>query len=206
MASEDFKNMHVKNTVFQYINLAAPRAFDMAENTSKTVEPTHPQGKWSISWILSAEEADQFQAECKDHFEARRKENPKISEFGAIHGFKERDDGTVMVTASRKSMSQSGKQNKPVNVIDEFGKPITDLDAVWGGSKGTATFSIYPAPNPSSGKWGISIGIGKVQILERSEGGGDDGGVFDIQPAPATDVFGLPATDAPQAIEDEIPF
>ena len=205
MATNEFKKMSIKNTVFQYVNLDKPRVWSQTENKSMVVDPSHPKGKWSITWLLSAEEAAEFAKECKKHFAECKNANSKISEFGAVHGLKKRDDGTFAVTASKSCMSSKGTLNKPVKLIDTYGEEIKDRD-VYGGSKGTAAFSAFPANNPSTGKWGISLGLNVVQITERAEGSGFDPDVFDIAEKPKNDddPFGLP--DVKPDLDDEIPF
>ena len=221
MANPDFKNMHFKDIEFAYVNLAAPRVFDAAEGKSKTVEPSHPQGKYSLTWTLSADDGRKLADDCFAHFNERQKETSKIStDFGAVHGMKILDNGLYQVTASRKSMNSYGKLSLEIPVIDKDGNNVEDRGFM-GGSRGTVLFSAFPAPNPSSGKWGISLGLLKVQLLERGAGSHDDN-VFDIKPkSEMDDVFGLkpipkratptaptpaPATPIEQVFDDDIPF
>ena len=206
MANKDFVNDKFKGA-FKWIHLSKPFAFNSMEGKSVPVEPNTAGAKYSISWTLSAEEGAAFEAKCKEHFEARKAEDKKIkSDFGAVHGLKKNEDSTWSVTASRKAMNAKGEMTG-VPVINQYQDPMADLD-LWDGSIGTALFSMYPAPNPSSGKWGISLNLLKVQITE-AQRGGDDSDFEKIERPQPKDPFGLPAAEAAKTEEteyDEIPF
>ena len=209
MANPDFKNMHFKDIEFAYVHLDQPTVFDMSENSSKKVDPSHPGAKYSLTFTLSAHDGEKFASDCLQHFNERKAESKKIStEFGAVHGMKIRDDGLYQVTVSRKCVNAGGQQSAEIPVIDANGDAVADRGFM-GGSRGTVLFSVYPAPNPSSGKWGVSLGLLKVQLLKRGAGGGDDADIFDV--APRDEVFGLPPIAAPASaaaaiIDDDIPF
>jgi len=213
MANPDFKNMHFKDIEFAYVHLDQPTVFDMSENASKKVDPSHPGAKYSLTFTLSAEDGEKFASDCLQHFNERKAESKKISTaFGAVHGMKIRDDGLYQVTASRKCVNAGGQQSAEIPVIDANGDAVANRGFM-GGSRGTVLFSVYPAPNPSSGKWGVSLGLLKVQLLKRGAGGGDDAGIFDV--AERDEVFGLPPVAAPvsastssntNVLDDDIPF
>jgi len=207
MANPDFKEDKYRG-VFQWIHLDKPFAFNSMEGKSVAVEPNTAGAKYSISWLLSAEDGAEFEQKCIEHFNARKAENKQIkTDFGAVHGLKKNDDGTWSVTASRKAMNAKGELSKP-KVIDGYQSDLHDLD-LWDGSRGTAKISLYPAPNPSTKKWGISINLLAVQIMEAVKGGADND--FEKLEAPAEqDPFGLPpaaqASAAGSDLNDEIPF
>ena len=191
---------------FKWIRLAKPFAFNSMEGKSVPVDPKTQGAKYSISWTLSAEEGYQFLEKCIKHFDARKAEDKKIkTDFGEVHGLKPNDDGTFSVTASRKSMNAKGEM-AGVPVINEYQDPLADLD-LWDGSIGTAVFSLYPALNPSSKMWGISLNLLKVQITEAVRGG-DDSDFEKVERPQPKDPFGLPPAEAAKTEEifDEIPF
>lgn len=191
---------------FKWIHLSKPFAFSSMEGKSVPVDPSTAGAKYSISWTLSAEEGHEFLKKCNEHFKARKAEDKKIkTDFGKVHGMKLNDDSTWSVTASRKAMNAKGEMTG-VPVMNEYQDPLADLD-LWDGSIGTAVFSMYPAPNPSSGKWGISLNLLKVQITE-AQRGGDDADFVKVERPQPKDPFGLPAAEAAKTEEifDEIPF
>lgn len=203
--NKDFAT-EVYRGAFKWIHLAKPFAFNSMEGKSVPVEPNTAGAKYSISWTLTAEEGAAFEAKCKEHFEARKAEDKKIkTDFGAVHGLKKNEDSTWSVTASRKAMNAKGEM-AGVPVINHYQDPMADLD-LWDGSVGTVKFSIYPAPNPSSGKWGISLNLLKVQITEAVRGG-DDADFEKVERPQSKDPFGLPPAEAAKTEEifDEIPF
>ena len=191
---------------FKWIHLSKPFAFNSMEGKSVPVEPNTAGAKYSISWTLTAEEGAAFEAKCKEHFEARKAEDKKIkTDFGAVHGLKKNEDSTWSVTASRKSVNAKGDMVS-VQVINEYQDPLADLE-LRDGSVGTAVFSLYPAPNPSSKKWGISLNLLKVQITE-AQRGGDDADFVKVERPQPKDPFNLPPAEIEDAQEifDEIPF
>ena len=217
MPNPDFKQDKYRG-VFQWIHLDKPFAFNSMEGKSVAVEPNTAGAKYSISWLLSAEDGAEFEQKCIEHFNARKAENKLIkTDFGAVHGLKKNDDGTWIVTATRKAMNGLGEIVKVTGhkispttlpVIDGYQSELHDLD-LWNGSRGTAIFSLFPAPNPSTKKWGISINLLAVQIMEAVKGGADSD--FEKLDAPAEqDPFGLPpaaqASAAGSDLNDEIPF
>jgi len=217
MANPDFKEDKYRG-VFQWIHLDKPFVFNSMEGKSVPVEPNTLGAKYTISWLLSAEEGAEFEQKCIEHFNARKPEDKKIkTDFGAVHGLKKNDDGTWIVTASRKSMNKNGEIVKVTGVdispttlpvFDGYKRPLDDLN-LWNGSRGTAKFSLYPASNPSTKKWGISINLLAVQIMEAVRGAEDDD--FEMLEAPAEqDPFGLPPAAQTSAagsdLNDEIPF
>ena len=221
MANPEFKNLNYKNIEFDYVHLSAPRVWDNTNRKFITVEPDHPHGKYTLTWTISNDDGKKFVDTCFAHFNARKPENSKITtDFGAVHGLKILDNGLYQVTASRNTLNQFGKRNPLVEIIDEYGLDVENRQ-IMGGSRGTVAFSAYPSSNPSSGKWGISLGLLKVQLLERGAGSHDDG-VFDIKPkSEMDDVFGLkpvpkrakptvptpaPATPIEDVFDDDIPF
>jgi hypothetical protein len=75
--------------------------------------------------------------------------------------------------------------------------PLEDRE-FWSGSKGNISLAIYPASNPSSKKWGISILINKIQVIEAVKGGDDDDFTTAATPRPSPQ----PASTAPAKSND----
>ena len=74
MANPDFKEDKYRG-VFQWIHLDKPFAFNSMEGKSVPVEPNTLGAKYSISWLLSAEEGAEFEQKCIEHFNARKPED-----------------------------------------------------------------------------------------------------------------------------------
>ena len=219
MAVKAFKTRNFSDVTFQYPHVNECRAFDHTENRSIVVAPNYPAAKWEISFLLSKEQAKEFEAECVEHFNQVKAVDPKIStEFGAVHGLKE-NDGVYTVTAHRKGAKKNGELNEPPTIVDAWKMPLEDRE-FWSGSKGNISLAIYPASNPSSKKWGVSILINKIQIIEAVKGGEEDDFTTAATPRPSPSP--QPASTAPASpdqgltnfvddllkndLEDSIPF
>lgn len=216
MAKEDFKQMSYVGE-FKYLDLQKPKMHNGDEFIK--CERTSGMGEYSITWELSAEDADAFIETCKEHYEDCAKRNKKIKmPMGQIHKLKELDNGLVRITAKLGAKDKDGNPRWP-KVIDKTGQDIPEESLeLYQGTKGAIMFGISVTRNPGKNNHGITAFINKVQIREPVHTRDDADGVFVYEKSPATiketeNLFRLPPTNNKEAkkvsdelFDDEIPF
>ena len=216
MAKEDFKQMSYVGA-FKYLDLQKPKMHNGDEFIK--CERTSGMGEYSITWELSAEDADAFIETCKKHYEDCAKRNKKIKmPMGQVHKLKELDNGLVQVTAKLGAKDKDGNPRWP-KVIDKAAQDIPEeLLELYSGTKGAIMFGISVTRNPGKNNHGITAFINKVQITEPVYTRDDDDGVFVYEkPSVATEEtenpFGFPTAEnktlekaSNKDLDDEIPF
>jgi len=229
----EFKDVLIRNVIFQWPRLDSGYVFNSTENKSEKVTTSTPGAEWSISFIVSHEEGQDLWKQAIAHFNECKKINSKLGKFGTIHAMKKLDDGTVQFTTRKSCITKKGTQSQPVKVIDAAKQPLADL-SIWSGSTGNLKVSMLPTFNPKQEQWGIKLLLSAVQVIEAKyadqsddfdavDNGGDEVDPFGIpedkqpdkQPAPTTPSFDLEIEGQEQAaksdavnpdMDDEIPF
>ena len=150
----EFKDVLIRNVIFQWPRLDSGYVFNSTENKSEKVTTSTPGAEWSISFIVSHEEAQDLWKQAIAHFNECKKNNSKLGKFGTIHGMKKQDDGTVQFTAKKKCITSKGTPSQAVKVIDGAKQPLADL-SIWSGSTGNLKFPCCP-PSTQSKNNGVS--------------------------------------------------
>ena len=161
----EFKDVLIRNVIFQWPRLDSGYVFNSTENKSEKVTTSTPGAEWSISFIVSHEEAQDLWKQAIAHFNECKKLNSKLGKFGTIHGMKKLDDGTVRFTARKKCITTKGTPSQPVKVIDGAKQPLADL-SIWSGSTGNLKVSMLPTNNPKQEQWGIKLLLSAVQVID----------------------------------------
>ena len=202
----EFKDVLIRNVIFQWPRLDSGYVFNSTENKSEKVTTSTPGAEWSISFIVSHEEAQDLWKQAIAHFNECKKNNSKLGKFGTIHAMKKQDDGTVLFTARKKCITSKGTPSQPVKVIDGAKQPLADL-SIWSGSTGNLKVSMLPTHNPKQEQWGIKLLLSAVQVIdakyadESDDFDSVDTGVEEVDP------FGIPVekkTDQQPDLELEI--
>jgi len=202
MAKADFKPIMIRNVEFKYPRLTETYRYNTAEKRSEPCQPTASNAAYSIAWVMTADAARAFYAECQAHYATCQTNAP----FAKVFGMKKMDDGTVEFKAKRNGTNGGGKVNEKPKVIDGMKQPLTDTN-IWGGSKGNIRVTAYPALDPD-GIGGISLLIDTVQVTHAVYGGSnlDD---FDEVPTTssgggqdaALDDFSISAPTSPKPVD-----
>lgn len=202
----EFKDVLIRNVIFQWPRLDSGYVFNSTENKSEKVTTSTPGAEWSISFIVSHEEAQDLWKQANAHFNECKKINSKLGKFGTIHGMKKQEDSTVLFTAKKKCITSKGTPSQPVKVIDGAKQPLADL-SIWSGSTGNLKVSMLPTHNPKQEQWGIKLLLSAVQVIEAKYADQSDDfdavdtGVEEVDP------FGIPVekkTDQQPDLELEI--
>ncbi len=229
----EFKDVLIRNVIFQYPKLDSGYLWNNAEVKSEKVSVSTPGAAWEISFIVSHEEGQNLWKQAISHFNECKKINSKLGQFGTIHSMKKNEDTTVFFTAKKKCITTKGIPAQAVKVIDAAKQPLADL-SIWSGSTGNIKFSMLPTFNPKKEQWGIKLLLSAVQVIEAKYAdqsddfdavntGVDEVDPFGIpmdeksdkQPAPTTPSFDLEIEGQEQAakydavnpdMDDEIPF
>ena len=202
----EFKDVLIRNVIFQWPRLDSGYVFNSTENKSEKVTTSTPGAEWSISFIVSHEEAQDLWKQAIAHFNDCKKTNNKLGKFGTIHSMKKLEDGTVQFTAKKKCITTKGTQAQAVKVIDAAKQPVSDL-SFRNDSTGNIKFSMVPTFNPNAEQWGIKLLLSAVQVLEAQYA--DDSDDFDAVDTGVEEVddFGIPVekkTDQQADLELEI--
>lgn len=220
----EFKDVLIRNVIFQWPRLDSGYVFNSTENKSEKVTTSTPGAEWSISFIVSHEEAQDLWKQAIAHFNDCKKTNSKLGKFGTIHTMKKQDDGTVLFTAKKKCITSKGTPSQAVKVIDGLKQPLADL-SIWSGSTGNLKVSMLPTFNPKQEQWGIKLLLSAVQVIDAKYADGaddfdavdtgveevDDFGIAVDKKADQQADFDLEIQGQEQAsqsndLEDEIPF
>ena len=159
----DFKDMIVKDVVFQHPKLNSPYIFDPVERKSFQCSEDTPKAFWSCGFKLPKKEATELWNAAKDHYNECKSRNAKLGKFKTIHSYKEHEDDTISFSAKKNCKTAKGKPNNPIRVVDGDKKPLEDL-GFWTGSTGSIKFSMLPTLNPSKNEWGITFLLEAVQV------------------------------------------
>lgn len=220
----EFKDVLIRNVIFQWPRLDSGYVFNSTENKSEKVTTSTPGAEWSISFIVSHEEAQDLWKQAIAHFNECKKMNSKLGKFGTIHAMKKQDDGTVLFTAKKKCITSKGTPSQPVKVIDGAKQPLADL-SIWSGSTGNLKVSMLPTFNPKQEQWGIKLLLSAVQVIDAKYADGaddfdsvntgveevDDFGIAvdkkaDQQPDLELEIEGQEQAAKSNDLDDEIPF
>lgn len=169
----EFKDVLIRNVIFQWPRLDSGYVFNSTENKSEKVTTSTPGAEWSISFIVSHEEAQDLWKQAIAHFNECKKNNRKLGKFGTIHTMKKQDDGTVQFTAKKKCITSKGTPSQAVKVIDGAKQPLADL-SIWSGSTGNLKVSMLPTFNPKQEQWGIKLLLSAVQVIDAKYADGAD--------------------------------
>jgi len=161
----EFKDVLIRNVIFQWPRLDSGYVFNSTENKSEKVTTSTPGAEWSISFIVSHEEAQDIWKQAIAHFNDCKKINSKLGKFGTIHAMKKLDDGTVQFTARKSCITKKGTPSQAVKVIDGSKQPLADL-SIWSGSTGNLKVSMLPTFNPKQEQWGIKLLLSAVQVID----------------------------------------
>ena len=176
MAQSEFKKVMIKDVQLVYPRLDQTYQYDNINGGSKPCVATAGGAKWSVSFVVSSEKAQQLWKEAQAWFAECKSLNPtKLSDkqFKTIFGMKKRDDGTVLFRAQRKGANNEGKENKPPKVMDWNMEELKDK-AIWTGSVGNIRMWAYPNNSPNTGEWGISYWLDTVQVYKPEYGSEED--------------------------------
>jgi hypothetical protein len=213
----DFKDMIIKDVVFQHPKLNSPYIFDPMQRKSFQSTEDTPKSFWSCGFKLNKKEATELWNAAKDHYNECKARDSKLGKFKTIHSYKENEDDTISFSAKKNCKTAKGKPNSPIRVVDGNKKPLEDL-GFWTGSTGSIKFSMHPTLNPSKNEWGISFLLDAVQVVNAEYSSmGDDfdevetkGDTIKPDETPESVIFGeQEATvggNASQDFDDEIPF
>jgi hypothetical protein len=164
MASEVFKKLVFKGVEFQYPKVNQPYKFNTHEQRSEPCAPTATGAAYSVGFTISMEEAKKAAAELKQHYEACRANDKKLPAFAKVFGFKKQENGSVLVTAKKRAVTNAGDVARPPQVVDGALKPLERLD-FWSGSKGSIRILAFPTKSPD-GEGGISLLLDVIQVTE----------------------------------------
>ena len=84
----EFKDVLIRNVIFQWPRLDSGYVFNSTENKSEKVTTSTPGAEWSISFIVSHEEGQDLWKQAIAHFNECKKINSKLGKFGTIHAMK----------------------------------------------------------------------------------------------------------------------
>ena len=211
----DFKDMIIKDVVFQHPKLNSPYIFDPMQRKSFQSTEDTPKSFWSCGFKLNKKEATELWNAAKDHYNECKARDSKLGKFKTIHSYKENEDDTISFSAKKNCKTAKGKPNSPIRVVDGDKKPLEDL-GFWTGSTGSIKFSMHPTLNPSKNEWGISFLLDAVQVVNAEYSSmGDDfdeveskGDTTKPDETPESVIFGEQeaTVSASQDFDDEIPF
>ena len=211
----DFKDMIIKDVVFQHPKLNSPYIFDPMQRKSFQSTEDTPKSFWSCGFKLNKKEATELWNAAKDHYNECKARDSKLGKFKTIHSYKENEDDTISFSAKKNCKTAKGKPNSPIRVVDGNKKPLEDL-GFWTGSTGSIKFSMHPTLNPSKNEWGISFLLDAVQVVNAEYSSmGDDfdeveskGDTTKPDETPESVIFGEQeaTVSASQDFDDEIPF
>lgn len=211
----DFKDMIVKDVVFQHPKLNSPYIFDPVERKSFQCSEDTPKAFWSCGFKLPKKEATELWNAAKDHYNECKSRNSKLGKFKTIHSYKENEDDTISFSAKKNCKTAKGKPNNPIRVVDGDKKPLEDL-GFWTGSTGSIKFSMLPTLNPSKNEWGITFLLEAVQVANAEYSSMSDdfdkveskGDTTKPDETPESVIFGEQeaTVSASQDFDDEIPF
>lgn len=211
MAFSNFKDKYVLDVEFEYPRVNQFYAFNSATQKSEPCDATRPSAEKSVGFRMQKQQAVDLWKEAKSHFDNCKANGADIGEFQTVHSYKENEDGTISFRAKRKAMTNAGRLNREVQLVDGQNKPLPEHDWAFGtGSKGSVKLSMFPTHNPSKKEWGISFGLEAIQVKEIAvaNGGPVD---FPVEENSAFgEVKGFAKGDAQSTlsdiINDEIPF
>lgn len=191
------RTMITGNTAFN--NLEFPSVYNAAAGRSEQCSTETPGAGWSLVVTLSADEDERLHGLMTKHFKSVAQRDSRLGEYSGIHSRRVTDDGSIQVTIRKKCKTAKGKSNLEPAIVDTQRKPV-DNRAFRGGSKVNVMCSALPTNSPASGKWGMSLFLEAVQLIEPVY---MDGGVDDFPDlSGSTD----PVTSAYDDFNDEIPF
>ena len=194
----DFKRSMFTGTV-AFNNLEYSSVYNTAAGRSEQCSTETPGAGWSLVVNLTAEEDARLNTEMSKHFSGVAQRDSRLGEYGGIHSRRVQDDGTILVTARKKCKTAKGKANLPPAIVDTQRKPVENR-GFRGGSQVNVMVSALPTNSPASGKWGMSLFLEAVQLVEPVY---MDGGVDDFPDlSGSTD----PVASAYDDFNDEIPF
>lgn len=194
----DFLRMMITGTV-AYNNLEYPSVYNSAAGRSEQCSTETPGAGWSLVINMSADEDDRTDGTLSKHFKSVAQRDSRLGEYAGIHSRRVTDDGSIQVTVRKKCKTAKGKANLEPAIVDTQRKPV-DNRAFRGGSKVNVMVSALPTNSPASGKWGMSLFLEAVQLVEPVY---MDGGVDDF---PDLSTSTDPVTSAYDDFNDEIPF
>jgi len=211
----DFKDMIIKDVVFQHPKLNSPYIFDPMQRKSFQSTEDTPKSFWSCGFKLNKKEATELWNAAKDHYNECKARDSKLGKFKTIHSYKENEDDTISFSAKKNCKTAKGKPNSPIRVVDGNKKPLEDL-GFWTGSTGSIKFSMHPTLNPSKNEWGISFLLDAVQVVNAEYSSMSDdfdeveskGDTTKPDETPESVIFGEQeaTVSASQDFDDEIPF
>lgn len=169
------------------------------------------QTKYKVGLILEEKEAKALIKKIDKATEVAKSLVPKIKfkeaeedgrEVGTFSPYKaERDDelnktGRYIFSFSMNASYKNSKTGEVVELkpklFDAAGKPIKKIDSIWGGSVMAIAGEFFPCYVASTEKYGVSLRLNAVQIIELNSGGGGDGASFGFE---ATDGYEVEQED-----------
>ena len=194
----DFLRTMITGTV-AYNNLEFPSVYNSAAGRSEQCSTETPGAGWSVVIILSPDEDDRTDGQLSKHFKSVAQRDSRLGEYAGIHSRRVLDDGSIQITIRKKCKTAKGKSNLEPAIVDTQRKPVENR-AFRGGSKVNVMCSALPTNSPASGKWGMSLFLEALQLVEPVY---MDGGVEDFPDlSGSTD----PVTSAYDDFNDAIPF
>jgi hypothetical protein len=154
-----------------------------------------PNGEYSVSLVLSAEEAkplidklqlvhDRAVEEGQVKFDGlavqqrKKLKNLTVNPLFTEEFDKETEEPTgnvifkIRMTASGKNKKTGKAWNRKPTIFDTKGQPIKNPPSIWGGTIGKVSFEAAPYFIVGSGTAGVGMYLNAVQIIELRSGGG----------------------------------
>lgn len=201
MAFNNFKDKYVLNVELEYPRVDQFYTFNSATQKSEPCDKTRPGAEKSLGFRMDKIQAAAFWKEAEAHFNECKANGADIGDFKTVHSYKENDDGTISFRAKRKAMTNAGKLNRDVALVDGQNKPLPEEDWSFGtGSRGSVKFAMYPTHNPSKKEWGISLGLEAAQVTDIAVA---SGGPLEF-PVEEASGFGAVASKATPSFADEL--
>ena len=148
---------------------------------------------------VSPDEDERTDGQFGKHYKSVAQRDSRLGEYSGIHSRRVLDDGSIQITIRKKCKTAKGKANLEPAIVDTQRKAVENR-AFRGGSKVNVMCSALPTNSPASGKWGMSLFLEAVQLVEPVY---MDGGVNDFPDlSGSTD----PVTSAYDDFNDAIPF
>ena len=195
--NEDFRDFMFKHVELQFPRLKDTYRYNAQAKKSEPCAQNVTNAAWSAGMKMPKAVAKDFYTQMKAHYESCRERNKKLPEFSKVFGMKKDDEnGTVTFEAKKKGVTESGKVNKPVTVIDNLKNPMApDKLEFWSGTTGNVRVRAFPTVDPD-GVGGISLLLDVVQVLKPVYGSANLDGFEEEEvesSEPAVDVFAAAA-------------
>ena len=166
----------INDVTFMYPRVNSGYIFNSLTRKSEPCTEDTPGAYWSCNFTLPKPEAIKIWNMAKDHFNAVKASgsplaiqmNEKKAMFKTIHGYKEREDDTIMFATRKSCRTAKGKKNT-IMLKDARAKDLEDLE-FWSGSTGNIIFSMKPTFNQTANEWGIRMYLDGVQVVDFKKG------------------------------------